>query len=565
MTLNTRMISIAVFAVFLMHACGLYAKGAAMPSGGDKTPDSSTAEPVASMFTVPVRQSSMAAAMPYSGGLNRDILRFELFAGYSYVRAVPSYTADNRLVWLHGGSTSLVYNLNRRLGVVGDFGAYTNSELRFSGGYTGTVDVDNSNVAAMTYLLGPRLSFWKHDRFTPFAQALFGGIHANQISLKGCTVNCTLLPSENSFAMTAGGGLDLRVHRHLAIRLVQAEYLMTRFTSYTTGVSGTQNDMRLSSGIVFRFGGRGVSSPLAQQSLAYSCSVRPSSAFPGDPIAVSGTALNLNPEKMPTYTWSVDGGRVTGTSDRASIDTTNVAPGAYTLKGHVSEGDRANENADCAVPYAVKAFEPPTVSCSANPATVISGDPSTITAMGVSPQNRPLTYSYSSTSGSISGMNSIATLSTGGAALGVITVTCNIVDDKGQSASSNTLVTIAAPVATPKPQPHQLCSIHFDRDARRPSRVDNEAKACLDEIALSLQRGPNANLAIVGNAANSEKDGKRLAADRAVNTRKYLVSEKGIDASRIVVYIGSQDDRTVSTTLVPAEATLDTTGITRTE
>jgi hypothetical protein len=41
------------------------------------------------------------------------------------------------------------------------------------------------------------------------------------------------------------------------------------------------------------------------------------------------------------------------------------------------------------------------------------------------------------------------------------------------------------------------------------------------------------------------------------------VSEKGIDASRIAVYVGSQNDRTVSTTLVPAEATLDTTGITR--
>lgn len=95
--------------------------------------------------------------------------------------------------------------------------------------------------------------------------------------------------------------------------------------------------------------------------------------------------------------------------------------------------------------------------------------------------------------------------------------------------------------------------------------MDNEAKACLDEVALNLQRNPSVNLAVVGNAANSEKDDKRLAADRAVNTGKYLVSEKGIAASRIAVYIGSQDDRTVSTTLVLAKATLDTTGITRAE
>ncbi|MDR3793064.1 MAG: OmpA family protein [Terracidiphilus sp.] len=536
-----------------------------MPSGADKALDSSTADPIASMFSIPAQHSSMAAAMPHSGGPSWGIPRFELFAGYSYVRAVPSYTVDNRLVWLHGGSTSLAYNVNRRLGLVGDFGVYTNSAVRFSGGYTGTVDVDNANAAVMTYLVGPRISFWKQDRVSFFAQALFGGVHANQVSLSGCTVNCTLLPTEDSFAMTAGGGLDLRVHRHIAIRLFQAEYLMTRFTNYTTGVGWTQNDIRLSSGIVFRFGGRGAAPLPASEPLAYSCSVNPASVFSGEPIAVSGTAVNLDPVKTAVYTWFADGGRVSGASDMASIDTKDALPGAYTLKGHVSQGNSAQENADCSAPYAVKAYEAPSVTCSANPATVVSGDPSTITAAGVSPQNWPLTYSYSVASGSINGSGATAVLSTGGVGAGTIDVTCSVTDGKGQGASAKTTVTVLAPVAAPKPLTQQLCSIGFTRDARRLSRVDNEAKACLDEVALSLQRNPNANLAVVGNAANSEKDGRKLAADRAVNTRKYLVSEKGIDVSRIAVYIGSQDDRTVSTTLVPAEATLDTTGITRAE
>jgi hypothetical protein len=551
------MIAIAVLAVSMM-ASNLNAKGLAEPLSRAKSPDPD----IASMFASSIREASIATARPYSGGNGPGVEKFELFVGYSYLRAVPGYTAENRLVWLHGGSTSLAYNLNRVLGVVGDFGAYTNSEVRFSGGYTGTVDVDNANVAVMTYLLGPRLSFWKYRRITPFVQALFGGVHANLVKLANCTVNCTVLPSEDSFAMTAGGGLDLRVHRHVAIRLVQAEYLMTQFTSYNTGVSGTQNDMRLSSGIVFRFGGRSASSLPVRDPISYSCWVRPASVYPGDPIAVSGTALNLNPEKMATYTWSADGGKISGASDAVTIDTTDVTPGAYTLKGHVSEGDKVSENADCAMSYAVKAFEPPTVSCSANPSIVISGNPSTITATGVSPQNRPLTYNFSPTSGSISGSGSTVVLSTGGAAIGSIAVACNVRDDKGQSASSQTTVTIAAPAAAPKPQTQQLCSIRFNRDARRPSRVDNEAKACLDDIVLSLQRNPNASLAIVGNAASTEKDGKKLATDRAVNTKAYLVSEKGIEASRITVYTGSQDGRLASTTLVPAEATLDTTGST---
>jgi outer membrane protein OmpA-like peptidoglycan-associated protein len=558
MRLSTRKIATAAFVVFLMSAFDLCAEAAAKPApGGEKAVYSSASEPAASLPSAP-----MPVASPYSEGMNVGTPKVELFLGYSYVRAVPTLAAGNRLVWLHGGSTNLAFNFNRYLGVVGDFGAYTNSQIRFTGAYTATVDVNNSNVGVFTYLFGPRLSFRQHDRFTPFAQALFGGVHANEVILTNCSINCRLLPTEDTFAMTAGGGLDLKVHRHFAIRIIQAEYLMTRFKSEITGTAGTQNDMRLSSGIVFRFGGNYGPRLPALPPLAYSCSVNPSAVFVGDSIAVSGTALNLDPAKTAVYTWSADGGTVSGTSSTASIDTKDAAPGTYTLKGHVSEGDKPSDSADCTAPYVVKAIEPPTVSCSASPVTVVSGDPSTITAIGISPQNRPLTYSYSATSGTVSGSGTTATLSTGGTSNGTATVTCNVADDKGQTASGTTVVTITTPVPAPKPVTSDLCSIHFDRDARRPVRVDNEGKACLDEVALTLQRSSDAKLAIAGNAASKEKGGKKLATQRAVNTKAYLVGEKGIDSSRIAVYTGSQDGKTVSTTLIPAGATFDTTGVT---
>jgi outer membrane protein OmpA-like peptidoglycan-associated protein len=463
-------------------------------------------------------------------------------------------------VWLNGGSTSLAFNLNRYLGIVGDFGAYTNSEIRFTDAYTSTISVNNANVGVFSFLFGPRISFRGHGRVTPFVQALFGGVHANQVTMTDCTFSCTLLPSETTFAMAAGGGLDINVRRHLAIRIVQAEYLMTRFTDFVTGDVGMQNDMRLSSGIVFRFGGNPTPPPPPPVPLAYSCSVNPSQVFPGDPITASGTAVNLDPAKTPVYTWQVDGGTVTGVSNTARIDTVGLAAGSYTLKGHVSEGDKPDENADCTAPYAVKPYDPPTVSCSANPSTVISGEPSTIAAAGNSPQNRPLTYSYSSTSGTVSGSGSTATLTTTGAALGTVGVTCNVSDDKGQTASAPTSVMVAAPVSAPLPKTSDLCSINFGRDVKRSARVDNEAKACLDEIALSLNNSSDAKIAVVGNASSEEKDRKKLAAERAVNTKAYLVSEKGIDPSRIQVYTGSQDGKTVSTTLIPAGATLDKAG-----
>ena len=499
------------------------------------------------------------AASPNAEGKNAGTPKVELFLGYSYLRAVPTLAAGNRLVWLNGGSASVAYNFTRHLGVVGDFGSYTNSQIRFTGANAETVDVDNSNVAVLTYLAGPRFSFRSHERFTPFVQALFGGVRANQVNLSDCASNCLLLPEETTFALTAGGGLDIKLRRHFAIRAIQAEYLMTRFTDRTTGDSGMQNDIRLSSGIVFRFGGNPKPAP-ALGPLGYSCTVNPVSVFPGDPIAVSGTAVNLNLAMTPVYTWRVDGGTVSGVTSTARIDTAGVAIGSYTLKGHVSEGDKPDQNADCSAPYAVKAYDPPTVSCSASPSTVISGNPVAITATAVSPQNRPLTYSYTSTAGALSGTGPSITLSTAGVSPGTVGVTCTVLDDKGQTASAPTSVAVEVPIAAPVPRTRDLCSIPFARDTRRPARVNNEGKACLDEIALNLNSSSDAKLALVGNAPSEGKESTKLAAQRAANSRAYLVTEKGIDPARIAIYTRTQDGKTVSSTLIPAGATLDNAG-----
>jgi len=557
-----RLVVTAAFGIFLVPSFLLHADSAAtLPNGAEnKAADSSSSTAASAEPYEFMPMHSMAAASPLMGGRDIGIPRYELFVGYSYLRAVPTMAAGNRLVWLNGGSTALAFNLNRYLGLVGDFGAYTNSQIRFTGGYTSTVGVDNPNIAVLSYLGGPRLSFRQFGRLTPFVQVLFGGMHANEVRLSDCTFSCTFLPDQNSFAWTAGGGLDYKFHRHFAFRIIQAEYLMTRFTDYNTGNSLTQNDMRLSSGIVFRFGGGPARVLPPPSPLEYSCSVRPAAVFPGEPIAASGTAVYLNPAKPPVYTWQVDGGTVTGNSEVATIDTTGAAVGTYTLKGHVSQGDKPAENADCTAPYAVKVYESPTVSCTANPVAVISGDPSNITAVGVSPQNRPLTYSYSTTSGTVSGTGTTASLSTVGTAAGTVAVTCTVVDDKNQSASAQTSVMVAVPVAAPAPRTSDLCSIHFERDLARPARVDNEAKACLDEIALSLNNNPDAKLALVGNASSEEKAGDKLAAERAVNTKAYLVKEKGVDPSRISVYTRSQDGKAVSSTLIPAGATLDSSG-----
>src|ERR1035437_8294432 len=101
---SLRMIATAAFAVFIMPAFLLHTGEAA---------------------------AQTSAATPYESGQYFGTPRVELFVGYSYLRAMPAPTVGNRLMWMHGGSTSLALNFNRYLGIVGDFGAYTNSQMRF--------------------------------------------------------------------------------------------------------------------------------------------------------------------------------------------------------------------------------------------------------------------------------------------------------------------------------------------------------------------------------------------------------------------------------------------------
>jgi len=326
---------------------------------------------------------------------------------------------------------------------------------------------------------------------------------------------------------------------------------------------------RLSAGIVYHIGSIAPPPPVT-----LACSVNPASIFPGDPVTVTATAGNLNPNLNAIYIWSGTG--VTSSGTIASVATGSLAAGTYTVKGTVKEGKagkeglKPGESADCTASYQVKAFEPPTISCSANPSTIKPGGTSTITAVAMSPQNRPLTYGYSASSGSASGNGTTETFSSVGAPTGTAGITCSVTDDKGQTATSNTSVTIVAPYVAPAPHTQAMCSITFERDKKRPTRVDNEAKACLDEVALSLQKQSDAKAVVVGeaDAAEKAKTAKEeraalrnkhikvedFAAQRAVNARDYLVTEKGIDASRVSVATSAADGQKVEDYLVPSGA-----------
>jgi len=178
---------------------------------------------------------SLLAFLTLFGGVARaqeNASKVDIFAGYSYLRFSPN-TAGVGSFNANGGSASIAYNATHWLSGVADFGAYHNGNI-LNSGTDGTLS---------TYLFGPRVSYRHYRRITPYGQVLFGVAHASAKFAGN---------SDNAFAMSVGGGVDVNVSHHFAIRPAQVDYLLTRFNE--TGTSAqSQNNLRVSTGIVFRF------------------------------------------------------------------------------------------------------------------------------------------------------------------------------------------------------------------------------------------------------------------------------------------------------------------------
>jgi opacity protein-like surface antigen len=163
----------------------------------------------------------------------------EVGLSYSYTRVNPGGTLSSYNA--NGGYGYAEYNFNRVLGLVGELGA----------NHVGTVNSVQLGNTTFEYLFGPRFN-WRHSRFTPYVQALVGGERfSNGFNPATSTA---LLASQNNFAAALGGGLDVAITNHIAIKPVQVEWLTTQFNQ--SKVNYVQNNLRYSAGVVFRFGSK---------------------------------------------------------------------------------------------------------------------------------------------------------------------------------------------------------------------------------------------------------------------------------------------------------------------
>ena len=176
------------------------------------------------VFTVCLLATIANAQIPTAGNV---------FAVYSYFNTNLS-TLDRAN--LNGWEASLEGKVFPWVGIVADFSGHYGSQNfpAVCQPFGGSCAV-NANFNERDVLFGPRVSM-SVGKFRPFAEALFGVGH----------VNANAVGSDTKFETGLGGGLDYRIFRPIAWRF-QGDYIQTRF------FSTTQNNVRLSTGIVLRF------------------------------------------------------------------------------------------------------------------------------------------------------------------------------------------------------------------------------------------------------------------------------------------------------------------------
>jgi hypothetical protein len=107
-----------------------------------------------------------------------------------------------------------------------------------------------------TYLFGPVIRI-PIPRVTPFAEVLFGGSNTNgyvnlENSINTGGGNISKTPTQHPLTIAFGGGIDIAVAKHIAIRPGEIDYVLTRYTNPLTSTNN-QNNFRYCGGFVFKF------------------------------------------------------------------------------------------------------------------------------------------------------------------------------------------------------------------------------------------------------------------------------------------------------------------------
>lgn len=191
----------------------------------------------------------------------QDDTKIQLTADYSYVHANPQNNNIIPTFSLNGGGGSGAFYFSQYVGIEAEFegyGSYTHNFTISNPTYCPTPCSVSAQGNLFTYNVGPIVKF-RTSHVEPFVEALFGGAHSNFYGnlYKDCTIlGCNVAsksPSNNAFDFLIGGGIDIPLGEHFAIRPAQFEYFLTRFGNNFTHGNNNQSNFRYQAGVQFRF------------------------------------------------------------------------------------------------------------------------------------------------------------------------------------------------------------------------------------------------------------------------------------------------------------------------
>jgi Outer membrane protein beta-barrel domain len=166
----------------------------------------------------------------------------ELYGGYSHLslNGTPPNIGSSANGWAGGAYLHLL----------GPWGVEADYSNHYGVSPQLPVNGNTYYVPGFTELYGPRFTL-ALPKIHPFVHGLFGTVHGKAVlasQLQAFPPIVVGTSSENAVGMAFGGGLNVSATRHIWLRLVQVDYLRAQFTN------NSQNDMRVSAGLIFRFG-----------------------------------------------------------------------------------------------------------------------------------------------------------------------------------------------------------------------------------------------------------------------------------------------------------------------
>jgi outer membrane protein OmpA-like peptidoglycan-associated protein len=487
------------------------------------------APPASNVFASPRATPFAAAASSTdeSSAPARLVPRYEGAMTYDHLLFHPGGSFSN--FGNDGGAASFAYNPSRWLGLVGEIGGY---KFHRSIGLTG---LDGS---WQSYLFGPRLNLRRFDHFVPFAEFLVGAASAGD--------QVTGDNSQSAFAMATGGGVDVVLNKYIAWRFAQIDYMMTNFSGPALAANGQQNNFRVGTGLVLRwgFGTPPPPPPPPNRPPVAACSANPTSVYAGSGDSADIHVNASDPDNDPlTYSYSATGGTVTGNGPDARWSSSGLAVGAYTVNVKVDDGKGGTASCAADIKVEERPNRPPTATLSVERSPILSGEHTGITCNGSDPDNDPLTYSYTTTGGQITGSGSQVQFDSAGAQPGVYTVKCTVNDGRGGTADASGNVEVKEP-----PQVKQLevrlalHSIYFPTAQPTVAKPNGgllaSQAATLETLATDFKQylgyKPDAHLILEGHAdTRGAQDYNQKLSDRRVERTKSYLVEKGVPPDHI--------------------------------